>query len=528
MGVLLGPSAAVAATFTVINGDNSGTGSLRDAIGQAEANDNDATVDLIQFDPSVTTVNVDSPQINISHPLTIDGPGAGVLDVQRDPAAGGAVRLFVVSPTAGQTVTIEGMTMSDATDRPVFKAGAGSLVLDSVWLTDNQTTASGGAIHCDGGPLLVENSTLSGNQANFAGGLSVNSNGGASTVCVADVVNSTISGNSANEFGGGIYVGGSGRISVNSSTIQGNKADADDTGGGGGGGTYNASGGTTPTFSVANTLYADNTVGTSGSATQTQCGGTYTSSGYNLRTVLEAGCTFSGTGEVVNANPMLGALGDNGGPTPTIALQEGSPAINAGNPTTPADDNPPVCPAEDQRGVTRGGGNGTCDIGAFEWQHPTTTAIACVPTAVTLGAGGSTCTATVADTAGTPATPTQSVDFTTNGTGTFSGSGTCALSEAILGEASCSVTYTPGAIGTGSHEITGVYGGDVGHDPSQGSTSLGVLAPSVTPPGTPVVVPVPGVAATDLKAAIKKCKKKFPKGPRRKKCIKKAKKRFPA
>jgi len=516
--VLLCACPAGAATFTVTNGNDSGTGSLRQAVTDANTNVNNPTVDEIQITHIGTIDLLD--QISITTPMTITGPGADSLNVRRSPAAVDPFHFFGVTFTATPTVTFEGMMISGARDDSnggvLFKAGAGSLVLDSVWLSDNQTTASGGAIHCDGGALSIRNSTLSANQANFAGGISVNSNIGAGTACVADVVNSTITGNSATEFGGGVYVGGTGQATLNSNTIQGNTADFDNAGGGGGGGTYKAS--AQATITVANTLYAGNMVGTSGGGTTTQCGGAHTSSGYNLRTVLEAGCTgFIAPTDVVNGSPMLGSLSDNGGPTPTIPLLEGSPAINAGNPATPADNAFPACPAEDQRTATRGGGNGVCDIGAFEWQHPTTTTVACAPTSVTLGAGSSTCTATVTDTAASPTpttTPTLSVNFAADGAGSFSDFGSCTLSEVTLGEASCQVTYTASAVGSGSHQITGSYGGDVGHDPSQSSTFVGV----VPPPTGPTAVPT-GQRAV----AIKKCKKRFPKGPKRKKCIKRAK-----
>jgi hypothetical protein len=62
---------------------------------------------------------------------------------------------------------------------------------------------------------------------------------------------------------------------------------------------------------------------------------------------------------VLSGDPKLGPLQDNGGPTPTMALLFGSPAIDAGNDA--------VAPATDQRGVTRPGGT-TTDIGAFEVQ----------------------------------------------------------------------------------------------------------------------------------------------------------------
>ena len=90
--------------------------------------------------------------------------------------------------------------------------------------------------------------------------------------------------------------------------------------------------------------------------------GTSTSQGHNL----DSGntCGLAGPGDLVDMDPQLGPLQDNGGPTPTQALLPGSPAIDAGG-----DDCPP--PATDQRGFPRpedgnGDGMATCDIGAFE------------------------------------------------------------------------------------------------------------------------------------------------------------------
>ena len=65
-------------------------------------------------------------------------------------------------------------------------------------------------------------------------------------------------------------------------------------------------------------------------------------------------CGLNGPGSWSNTNPKLGVLANNGGPTRTMALLSGSPAINAGS--SPA-------PAVDQRGVKRGA---KPDIGAFE------------------------------------------------------------------------------------------------------------------------------------------------------------------
>jgi Bacterial Ig-like domain (group 3) len=155
------------------------------------------------------------------------------------------------------------------------------------------------------------------------------------------------------------------------------------------------------------------------------------------------------------------------------------------------------------------------DIGADEIRNPTSTTVACAPTALTLGVGSTTCTATVTDTGSSPTNPTGSVNFTSTGLGTFSGGGSCALTG-NAGQPSCQVTYTPTAAGSGSHQITAAYPGDGDHDASQVAAQVAVLAPPGTVPVTP---------RSNAGAAIKKCKKKFPKGPKRKKCIKRAKKR---
>jgi hypothetical protein len=77
--------------------------------------------------------------------------------------------------------------------------------------------------------------------------------------------------------------------------------------------------------------------------------------GHNLCSDASAGFTSSTSRG--NLDPLLGPLGNYGGPTPTMALLPDSPALDAGDDL--------VAPAADQRGVTRPQG-GACDIGAFE------------------------------------------------------------------------------------------------------------------------------------------------------------------
>lgn len=117
-----------------------------------------------------------------------------------------------------------------------------------------------------------------------------------------------------------------------------------------------------------------------------------------------------GTGNL-NVNPKLGTLADNGGFTLTHSLSPGSPAIDAGSPST--------CPAMDQRDILRpmdGDGNGSaaCDIGAFEYREqqsdPQETAI---PTSTILPTITRTPTAIKTPTASK--TPTRIPTFPTSG-----------------------------------------------------------------------------------------------------------------
>ena len=89
-----------------------------------------------------------------------------------------------------------------------------------------------------------------------------------------------------------------------------------------------------------------------------------------------------------------------------------------------------------------------------------------------------TCSATVADiSAGTASTPTGTVSFASNSTGTFGPSSCTLAGTATVGVASCSVGYTPAV--TGHHATTGTYGGDSTHSGALGSATLTVAQ---TPP----------------------------------------------
>jgi len=182
----------------------------------------------------------------------------------------------------------------------------------------------------------------------------------------ASVVNSTFSGNRAGFGGGAIDAGATGAprftgLVVINSTLSGNNADS-------GGGIF-------VQFSfvgVKNTiLVTNNAVNCSVSGPESDA--QLIDSGYNISD--DSTCGFAKTGSANNGDnvdPLLspGGLADNGGPTQTIALQSGSPAIDA-IPVADCTDqaSPPNPITTDQRGFPRPDAKEqVCDIGAYEFQ----------------------------------------------------------------------------------------------------------------------------------------------------------------
>jgi hypothetical protein len=254
---------------------------------------------------------------------------------------------------------------------------AGMLTVSNSTLSGN-SASEGGGISNYYGTLTVSNSTLSGNSAPNGRGGGISNYSGTLTVS-----NSTLSGNSAagvNDGGGGIY--NFGTLTVSNSTLSGNSTAGVFCKGGGinssgpatltnvtvtsnratssvGGGLYVYAG--APVL-LHNTLIAGNFRGATGTTRDDVHGALNLSGDYNL---IGDGTGMTGLSNGVNGDlvgsaaapidPLLGPLQDNGGPTQTMALRAGSPALNAGNPSqlgTP-----------DQRGVVRAGG---VNIGAYQ------------------------------------------------------------------------------------------------------------------------------------------------------------------
>src|SRR5439155_11652784 len=235
------------ATFTVTTTADSGPGSLRQAI--TDANNLGPTADTIVFGPlfnSAQTITLTIGELPITNSLTITGPGAGLLTVRRDTATGTPqFRIFDVGGPGTLTVAISKLTISGgstASGPAAGTAGDGAgilltdenLTLDGVVVSGNTSGTEGGgiAVQAFGGNLVVRNSTISGNTASGDPGTHPygGSGGGIYFANRGSLLleNSTVSGNVSTHFeGGGIYfygIVGSGGVTIRNSTITGNSS----------------------------------------------------------------------------------------------------------------------------------------------------------------------------------------------------------------------------------------------------------------------------------------------------------------
>jgi len=263
------------------------------------------------------------------------------------------------------TMTIERCLITGNTRNPtgggVFSGGMA--IIKDTKITGNRALAGWGGGISNEGTLYLINSVVSGNTSSFSP-LDIDGGGGVRHRREElYVINSTVSGNTASGSpgkGGGIYdfVGTGtvhGRVHLVNSTITNNTSI-----GAGGGVRIDANG--EGTFS--NTIVAGNN--SSGTADE-DVSGIIMSNGINL-----IGNTFGSSGwiagDLLNWNPLLAPLGNNGGSTLTHALLPDSPAINSGNNSLALDPLTMLPLTTDQRGTPRfiGGKIPVVDIGAYE------------------------------------------------------------------------------------------------------------------------------------------------------------------
>ncbi|MEH2264703.1 Calx-beta domain-containing protein [Nostoc sp.] len=384
-------------TYIVTNTNDSGAGSLRQAILNANS---DAGIETIIFDTNgifgdatPDTITLTSGQLTVSEGVIIQGTGANKLIISGNNAS----RIF----NASASLSIDGLNITGGNAGSSNGGGIYSnsnVTVSNSIISGNTTNTNGGGIYSssvtvsnsiisgntantNGGGIYsttsatVSNSTLSGNTASTRGGGIYSSNttisnstfsgntandngGGIFSSSLLTISNSTISSNRAKNSGGGIYTS---NATVSNSTIFGNTADSDNNGTGNGGGIFRSGG----TVNISNSIIAGNI--DSGNQGPDISGTNFNGNAYNLignLTGKSSGTLGTGT-DIINPNPGLKPLGDYGGSTQTHALNFSSPATNAGDPgysgglTT------------DQRGT---GFNriesGRIDIGAFEYVLP--------------------------------------------------------------------------------------------------------------------------------------------------------------
>lgn len=299
----------------------------------------------------------------------------------------GTIIALSTLPAVTDTLTIDGagaITLSGNNLVQVFSInGSGNLTLQAVAVTQGKGSGGGGA--ANSGTLSIVNSTFSNNQANTpfsAGG------GGVFNSGTLNIINSTFTGNSG--FQGGC-VTNIGTVTVTNSTFSNNTASAL-----GGGGCIRSfsSFSSSPVVTVVNSTFSGNGSGSSdtiskgsggtltlrntivaNSVTPAQnCFGAITDGGGNLQF---GGATANSCGGTIpTADPVLGALTGNGGPTQTMSLGANSAAINLGVATNCAANvgSPSFGGGgKDQRGNNRR--TGFCDSGAFEAQPASNTAV---------------------------------------------------------------------------------------------------------------------------------------------------------
>lgn len=367
-GAHLDIGAYEAGSCAVVNNNDSGPGSLRQAVLVAQA------TDTILFASNVVgTITLTSGQITISGNRTILGPLAGVTI-----SGNNFSRVFNIS--GGATASIANLTISNGR----FKAGSGIAmgggVLNQGTLTlANCTVSANAVIGFDGSGGTVGN----------PGGIAVG--GGVANLGTLNLLTCTLANNSATggRGGNGTTFRGSGghggaggvyneqTLVIRSCTISANSASGGSPGSGPssptiavgkGGGLYqtNASGIST---SMRNTIVSGNSVSGTAGATGPDVDGPVGSQGYNLIGNTSGSSGWTGT-DIQGSNPLLGPLQNNGGATLTMELLAGSPAIDQGSSGGFNSDQRGLLRPTDFSTIPNSIGGDGADIGAFEVQIP--------------------------------------------------------------------------------------------------------------------------------------------------------------
>ena len=394
-----------------------GACNLREAIQESNSG---VSADTIVFAPGVTgQVNLTAPLPGLVTEMSIVGPGASALTVRRN--TGGDYRIFDIS-NPGTPVSISGLTVSNGRVVGGLSGVGGGILVDndaslvlrdavvsgnSVGVDASGTVAfaSGGGIYA-AGDLTVERSVISnnvitadvttpGSEARAIGaGLSLRS--GAVSVSSTTISGNTATGTNAGAnqtklaaTGGGIQISefynGPG-ITIENSTISGNtvsgsipaSSDHDR-----GGGINDESGSALRHLTIAGNASSDganlsgmfltttieNSIVADAPAGEDNCALSPNSLGHNLK---DDGTCF-GEATDVNADPGLQPLASNGGPTPTHAILQSSPAVDKGTAAGATADQRGLSRPADFASIANASPGDGSDIGAFELRVPPVT-----------------------------------------------------------------------------------------------------------------------------------------------------------
>ena len=505
-----------AATLTVTSANESGPGSLRQAILDASSGD------MINFAAGITTIDLLSGELLIDKNLTITGPGAERLTVRRRSNAppfrifhitsstvrvsisrltisNGSVDGFYGDGDGGGIRSAGALTLTDCTISANQAAGtellggngggvlneSGTMTITRCMISNNSAQYStgssgdsaygsgGGILNYSGGSLTVTNSTIQGNSCRITDNFGLNggsgAGGGVTNNGSMTITNCTISGNSIGGSGFLVTVGGggisnSGNLQITSSTIAYNSASADNAAFGGG--IYGSTGSNSSIIALNSAPTGPDFTG----------GGGLQSMGYNIiGNNADAAITSQPTDQIGTPgspiDPLLGPLRQNGGPTLTMALLAGSPAINRGDPNALL---------YDQRGYGR---VGIPDVGAFEFGGVARPIVTTNTATNNITSSSATLNGTV-----NPNGLTTTVHFeygTTTNYGfttanrSYTGSGTRSVSANITG-LTANTTY--------HFRLVGTYNGGTSHGLDRTFTTLSATGPPVvtTNPATNV------------------------------------------
>ena len=313
--ILLFAASAFASTDVVTTLADSGTGSLRAALAAANSGD------TIVFSSGLTGTITLASALTINQNVTIQGPGASNLTI----SGANQVGVFVVSSAVTNGI-ISGLTIANGNTEGGPGGGIsnnGVLTVTNSSFNDNSAGGNAGGAISNSGTFVVSGSSFTGNSSSSGdagvGGaidntgtltvdnstFSANSSNNGGAICneggTATIRNSTFSANSSGSAGGGAIFGFAGAVTATNNILVGNSGQI-------GAGVANAGGGAI--VNLSDNVFFNN-LDTGGA--EDDC----------------ASCT-SDT-QAVDADPMLAALGNYGGPTQTMLPQPGSSAICAGS-----------------------------------------------------------------------------------------------------------------------------------------------------------------------------------------------------